>query len=216
MPDELRVVEPERLVFFSDAVVAIAITLLALELPLPASGDHAAFMTSLAANVPEYLSFLISFVVIGLRWVHHHELFRFVARLDSRVTVLNLGWLLLIVITPYMTRVLGEDDLSLVRFGMYAATQALQAAVFALIGWTLVRRGLLRPGTPAQVTAQSMRDALLGASAFAVSIPMFALVGAWAFVCWPVVPLVGARLESARRRRRSGPATGGRAGIDRH
>jgi TMEM175 potassium channel family protein len=211
LPAELQIVEPDRLVFFSDAVLAIAITLLVLDLPLPAGHDHDAFMASLVANTPEYLSFLVSFVVIGLHWVHHHGLFRLVARVNGRVTVLNLGWLLLIVITPYTTRLLGEDDLSLIKFGMYASNQALQSAVFAMIGLVLVHRGLLRSGVPAEVGTRSVRDALLAASAFAVSIPLFALVGAWAFACWLIVPFVGARLLSARRRRpRSRPAgTGG-------
>jgi uncharacterized membrane protein len=206
LPEALRVVDPERLVFFSDAVVAIAITLLALDLPLPAGSDQHAFLASLSANRPEYLSFLISFVVIGLHWVHHHELFRFVARLDNQITVLNLSWLLLIIITPFMTKVLGEDELTLIRFGMYAGTQALQAVVFALLAWTLRRHRLLRPATPAEVVARGGRDALIAASAFALSIPLFAVVEGWAFACWLIVPFVGARLLRSRATRAASPA----------
>jgi uncharacterized membrane protein len=101
----------ERLVLFSDAVVAIAITLLALDLPVPDAHSGEAFAASVADSGPEYVSFLVSFVVIGRHWLNHHTLFRDVARVDARVIVLNLTWLLMVVITPFMTRLLAEDDI---------------------------------------------------------------------------------------------------------
>jgi uncharacterized membrane protein len=200
---EIETLAAERLVFFSDAVVAIAITLLAIDLPLPAGRDQAAFLASLAANAPEYTSFVISFAVIALHWVHHNAMFRYVSRLDGRVVVLNLVWLLLIVITPFMTRLLGGDELTLIRFGMYAGTQALQSTVFAVLGWTLVRHRLLRPGIPDAIARRGAQSSLLAAAAFAVSVPLFALVGPWAFACWAVIPILGSRLLPANRRSRA-------------
>jgi uncharacterized membrane protein len=184
----------ERLVFFSDAVTAIAITLLAIDLPLPVGNDSGAFLASLRANTPAYLSFLISFAVIGVHWRHHHRVFQHVQGLSGRLVLLDFCWLLMIVITPFMTRLIGRDDLSLIRFGMYAGTQTLQTAVFALIGWTLTRQGLFRAGTPARFGLVSARDAAITSAAFAVSIPVYALVHGWAFLCWPAIPFLASRL----------------------
>src|SRR3954452_23319670 len=78
---EVAVGSAERLVFFSDAVVAIAITLLALELPVPTGDTNAAVWHSLGDHLGEYLAFLISFAVIGSHWFGHHQLFRYLGRL---------------------------------------------------------------------------------------------------------------------------------------
>ena len=98
---EVEFISAERLIFFSDAVVAIAITLLALGLPLPAhltsdSTSHEVFH-GMWADRSDYFAFLISFVVIANHWRTHHRLFRYVARLDRRIVTLNLIWLLMVV-----------------------------------------------------------------------------------------------------------------------
>lgn len=72
----------ERLVFFSDAVMAIAITLLTVDLKLPELGEAATsppLPPSSATLTPRFLSFLISFIVIGVYWNSHHRYFQHVA-----------------------------------------------------------------------------------------------------------------------------------------
>ena len=83
----------ERLVFFSDAVFAIAVTLLALEIRLPedAGGlSNLQLFKSLIAIWPKYLSFFISFLVIGNFWIAHHHRYRYIQRYDTRLMLLNL------------------------------------------------------------------------------------------------------------------------------
>src|SRR4051812_19069944 len=123
----------ERMTFFSDAVVAIAITLLAIELPVPDGATSTELWHSLTEHSFEYLAFLISFVVIATHWRGHHRLFRWVRTLDSPVIQLNFGWLLLIVINPFLTRVLTEGEMNFLRFALYAVAQALQACLFAVM-----------------------------------------------------------------------------------
>jgi uncharacterized membrane protein len=193
-PAEIEDPSAERLVLFSDAVVAIAITLLALDLPVPDAHSATTFVASVAEFGAEYVSFLVSFLVIGRHWLNHHALFRDVVRIDARVLVLNLAWLLAVVISPFMTRLLSEDDIGQISFGLYAGTQALLCVVLALLAWALDRPGLLRPGAPAGATRRIRIVSLLWASAFAVSVPVFALVAEWAFLCWWLVPAIGVRL----------------------
>ena len=83
----------ERLVFFSDAVFAIAITLLALDIRLPIEAVHLSdlqLFNSLVDIWPKYLSFLISFLVIGNFWIAHHRRYRYISRYDTRLLLLNL------------------------------------------------------------------------------------------------------------------------------
>jgi hypothetical protein len=70
----------ERLTFFSDAVVAIAITLLAIDLPVPEGSTLHGFWMSVRNDDGHYAAFLISFLVIAAAWFDHHDLFRYVLR----------------------------------------------------------------------------------------------------------------------------------------
>src|SRR5215813_13506086 len=105
---EVEFIASERLIFFTDAVVAIAMTLLAFGLTrqIAAGAGNRAALATLGKGNREYLAFLISFVIIGRHWRAHHRLFRYVSRLDARIISLNMVWLLMIVIMPFATRLL--------------------------------------------------------------------------------------------------------------
>lgn len=186
----------ERLTFFSDAVVAIAITLLAIDLPVPTGATSAEFLHSLDDEVFDYLCFLISFAVIGVHWRAHHSFFRHVERADGPVVLVNLLWLLLVVLTPYFTRVLAEgESVTFLRFSVYATGQAVQLVTMAVLVAVVSRRGWLAPTTPVRLTRRGWVPALISAVAFAVSVPAFLLIGPWAFALWLVLPLVLGRIS---------------------
>jgi uncharacterized membrane protein len=203
---DVDLIGAERLIFFSDAVVAIAITLLALALPLPAVGPHAhnsEVLSALGSTRHAYLPFLISFVVIGTHWRTHHRLFRHVAWLDSRLISINMVWLLMIVVTPYATRVLsGGDANSLgVRFALYAGIQVVTMVALVAMGRHIRGSRLLRPGALSGEVAAEDAIVLAVAAMFAISIPI-AFVTEWAYALW-VAAVLAAR---AVRRARSKPA----------
>jgi uncharacterized membrane protein len=184
----------ERMTFFSDAVVAIAITLLAIELPVPSGATPTEFLASLREGWFEYLAFFISFVVIANHWAAHHRVFRYVRRADPPVVGLNLFWLLLVVLTPFLTRILTEGDIGFVQFAMYAVAQAVQLATFAVMLAVLARRGWLAPDAPRSLTVRGWVHSLAIAACFLLSLPCFLLVGTWAFAVWALVPALGVRL----------------------
>jgi uncharacterized membrane protein len=70
----------DRLIFFSDAVAAIAITLLAIDLPVPTGDTISEFSSSVRHNAGHYLAFLIGFLAISAAWSHHHDIFRYATR----------------------------------------------------------------------------------------------------------------------------------------
>jgi uncharacterized membrane protein len=94
----------ERMILFSDAVFAIAITLLAIELKVPAIlhdiTDHK-LAESLLEMTPKFIGFLISFLIIGHYWTIHHRLFGFVVNFNLRLLWLNLFFLLAVVLMPF-------------------------------------------------------------------------------------------------------------------
>ena len=196
----------ERLGLFSDAVMAIAITLLAIELPVP-SGDSAAVLwASVRHEDGHYAAFLISFAVIAASWSDHYDLFRCITRVDARLRWLNSGWLLMIVLNPFATRLLTTRghptvEAHAMRFGFYALLQVLDA-VLLLAMVTHMRARRQAPDTPPRVLTRIVRESCGMMIAFGVSIPVFFVWrGAW--VLWFALPgVVGLSRRYEQRRRR--------------
>lgn len=95
----------ERMILFSDAVFAIAITLLVIEIKVPEVArdlvtDHV-LAERLAELIPKFIGFIVSFFVIGLYWTVHHRMFGFVVNYTPRLLWLNLFFLLAVVLMPF-------------------------------------------------------------------------------------------------------------------
>jgi uncharacterized membrane protein len=95
--------ELDRLVFFSDAVVAIAITLLALNLKISKAIDAHLTFADFAASWQNFLAFFLSFLIIAVFWKIHHEFFVFIKEISEALLLYNIGWLLFIVLLPFTT-----------------------------------------------------------------------------------------------------------------
>ena len=146
---------PTRLEAFSDGVFAIAITLLILEIKVPHAEQGHGLWAGLLALWPSYIAFLMSFVVILIMWVNHHELLRMVERVNYPILFANGLLLLTVTFVPFPTAVLAEhletaEASAAVAF--YCATFVANGLVWNLLFRTMVRSGLLRPEcTPATI-----------------------------------------------------------------
>jgi uncharacterized membrane protein len=204
---EVEFISAERLIFFSDAVVAIAMTLLAFSLPLPhdigAQASNPRVWDAVWAGRISYLTFLISFLVIANHWRLHHRLFRYVHRLDSRIITLNLAWLLMIVIIPFATKLISGAGGFGVRFSIYAAIQVLTVLTFLLMSRHIRASDLLRPDVPS-FDWDDDAGLLTVAAMFAISIPV-AFKSQWAFALW-IASAPAARAVRRYRDRDPGPA----------
>ncbi len=120
----------ERLVFFSDAVLAIAITLMALEIRLPELEPEVAaeqIGMALQALLPHIGVYVLSFIVIGVYWIVHHRLFRQIRRYDVRLMWFNLVFLMTVAFVPVATNALGS-------YPNLSQTTAFYAISIALVG----------------------------------------------------------------------------------
>lgn len=115
-PAEKKRFQVDRLILFSDAVFAIAITLLIIEIKIPEMGglpvDDQSFWQAFVPSIPKFIGFAMSFALIGLYWSKHHQLFGFVTGYTPKLIFLNLFLLFAIVLMPYTTAVYSEfsDD----------------------------------------------------------------------------------------------------------
>jgi uncharacterized membrane protein len=136
----------ERLIFLSDGVYAIALTLLAVELVLPESAAdlHGRdLMESLLESWPKVLAFLISFTVIANFWVGHNVLFQHVRRFDGGLMWLALLQLLCVAFIPFPTSVIGGHISDPVAQQFYFATLLVTGLVMAALWWYIDSARLL-------------------------------------------------------------------------
>lgn len=207
---EVQLFAAERLAFFTDAVVAIAITLLALELQVPEGDSWGEVRESIGRLSNEYIAFLISFVIIAAAWTGHHAMFRYVTRSDGRLMLLNIGWLLMIVVAPFVTRAIVDDRLFFpVGFLAYATVQVMLAGLMLLMVRHASRQQLFESSTPAAFVSRLRIRLLVPGIPFLLSIPAAFVpgVGQKAFILWVAGPsLLGAAFGFRRRLRRRAEA----------
>jgi uncharacterized membrane protein len=191
----------ERVVFFSDAVFAIAITLLALEIRLPGSvpEDAAALNRALLALAPALFAFAFSFWAIGQYWLAHWRRYDFMVRVDERLAALNLAHLAFITLIPFTTALLADHGDEPGPVVVYAVVVSA-AGVLGTGCWLYARRrGLLDPRlTRAYVRLTALRG-LVVPVVFVTALPLllvhpFAAEAAWLLV-FPLQYLIVRRLR---------------------
>ncbi|WP_217548180.1 TMEM175 family protein [Streptomyces sp. GbtcB6] len=139
--------ESGRVEAFSDGVFAIAVTLLVLDIKVPKTAEGDSLWQALGAQWPSYAAYVVSFLVVGIMWVNHHQLFSYVARVDRKLMFLNLLVLMVVSAVPWPTAMLAEylreDASSHAAAAVYSLVMVLMAAAFQALWWHLTRTGHL-------------------------------------------------------------------------
>jgi uncharacterized membrane protein len=193
--------EFERVAFFSDAVFAIAMTLLVVGIGIP-KGKSSEIADKLSDKDNEIFGFLLSFLVIGLYWLAHHRFFAKLSSVDGRFMRLNLVYLAGIAFMPFPTALVGlyGSDAAVVIV-LYAITLAVVSALEAAMFWHAQRARLLRR----PLDDEALRNYLIASAApaliFLVSIPIAIYVDpGYALLTWllifPAEYLIGKHLRT--------------------
>ncbi|CAN5133652.1 TMEM175 family protein [soil metagenome] len=129
--------EVDRIVYFSDAVFAIAITLLALEIRLPdvASSTMPELLDALVGILPKLSSYAISFWVVATLWMAHHRIFHYIEAFDRRLLLINLLLLMWVALIPFSGSMLGEYGEFQVSVIVYCAHMVLASLNLAWLWW---------------------------------------------------------------------------------
>lgn len=193
----------ERLEAFSDGVIAIAITLLVLQIEVPSSrqGD---LLEELVDLWPSYVAFTLSFAVIGIMWVSHHSMFERIANVDRGLLFLNLLLLMGIAFLPFPTALLARyvqqgGENAEYAAAMYSATMAVIGVFFVLMWNHLLRNPeLLVEGIGAERARTAMVRSLVGPIVYALSIGLAFISPEACFVVYAVIALYFAWGPSSR------------------
>ena len=132
-PTEKRRGDPDRVKTFTDGVFAIIITILVLEIGVPADLPEQSLRDAIGETGPELLAWVISFLVVGMYWVWHRDLFNQVRFVNRDVVWLNLLFMLPAALIPFAASVLGEYHDEATALHLYGAV----LIATALLRWLL-------------------------------------------------------------------------------
>lgn len=194
--NENHAVSFERILFFSDAVFAIVITLLVLELRVPhIEKEHlneAGVRHALVELVPKFLGFIYSFFVVGMMWIEHHRIFRHIGNYDVGLIWRNLLFLLFVAFIPFPTALFSEYIRSQTAFILYVSSFGV-AALAKLWIWNYAvgkRSDLILPGTDDDLIKRISRRSWAVPIVCILAIGMSFIALGLGGLCFLLIPLV--------------------------
>ncbi|MBX7160948.1 MAG: DUF1211 domain-containing protein [Acidimicrobiia bacterium] len=176
-----------RVMAFTDGVFAIAVTLLVLDVTIPAdlaADDLPAALWDLRWQI---FSFFLSFTVIGLYWMLHHKLTSRMRGIDRRFMRWNLVQLAFIAFLPFPTSLVGEHSEAAIAVAVYAVNVAIVSALDTWLFRTASHRGLLDESWPPGATAFALAARFVPVPVFLVSVPIAWVSTSWARWTWILV-----------------------------
>jgi uncharacterized membrane protein len=192
----------ERVVFFSDAVFAIVITLLVLELKVPHLTEHnePALRRALLELLPRVMGFVVSFLIIGLMWIEHHRIFRYIEDYDGGLLWRNLLLLLCVSFVPFPTALFSENFWSRTAFILYTASFGGVATAKLLIWRHAVKANLLKKDVSAALERRIARRSLAVPIACAVAIVLAFVSIFIAPMAFILIPLLARVLDPTTKK----------------
>jgi uncharacterized membrane protein len=189
----------DRLVVFTDAVVAVAITVLVLDLKIPHGLQTGAFQEALAGLWPRFLCYMLSFVVIGVLWIAHHSQFAHIRRANPLLLWLNLFFLMSVALIPFVTSLLSGYGGPLPT-ALYALVLMASCLLLTAEWWYASRNPkLMAEDVPLELRRMGILTPLLVAIVFGTSIGISYVWGAnaaqWSWLLAAVAGPVAARIS---------------------
>ena len=161
-----------RLEAFSDGVIAILITIMVLELRVPRGDD----LVALRPLLPVFLTYVLSFVFLGIYWNNHHHMLHATDRVNGKILWANLHLLFWLSLVPFVTGWMGENHFASVPTAVYGAVMLLAA-----VAYTILQRVILKhQGPDSRLAAAVGKDGKgkLSLACYALAIPL-AFVHQW-------------------------------------
>jgi uncharacterized membrane protein len=161
-----------RLEAFSDGVIAILITIMVLELKVP----HGVDLEALRSLRPVFLTYVLSFVFLGIYWNNHHHMLQLVDRINWRILWANLHLLFWLSLVPFATGWMGENHFASLPTAVYGVVLLL-----AGVAYLVLQRAIIAAQGPGSRLAKAVGEDAKGkasAALYAAAIPL-AFVGSW-------------------------------------
>jgi uncharacterized membrane protein len=159
----------ERLSAFTDGVIAIIITVMVLELRVP----HGADLSALSPLLPVFLTYLLSFEMLGIYWNNHHHMFALTDRITGGILWANLHLLFWLSLTPFVTGWMGENHFAPLPTALYGVVLLLSGVAYFVLEMTIIR---------SQGESSKLKAAVGGDAKGKISVILYAVAIPLAFV----------------------------------
>jgi uncharacterized membrane protein len=174
----------ERLLAFTDGVVAILITIMVLELKVPEGADW----TALRPLLPVFLTYVLSFVFLGIYWNNHHHMFQLCDRINGKILWANQHLLFWLSLIPFVTGWMGRNQFASVPTAAYGIVLLMDAIAYTILQRTLIAEQ--GPGSPLAAAVGNDRKGKLSALLYLAAIPLAFVDQVIADVIYVVVALI--------------------------
>ena len=186
-----------RVEAFSDCVISIAMTIMVFSIKLPAR-DHLTNKIEwdeMLALVPRILSYVFSFVVLGIMWLNHHHLFHLIQKVDEKFLWLNMHLLFWLSLIPFPTSILGNNPFLSKSTAIYGVVMFMAYLSFSLLRRYAIKHKLMYVEeekmlnkTIDKVNRRARTKNFIGMAAYVISIPISFLSVYAAYACFLVAP----------------------------
>jgi uncharacterized membrane protein len=145
-----------RLEAFSDAVIAILMTIMVLELKIPHGGD----LETLAPLLPIFLTYVLSFIYLGIYWSNHHHMFQATKSVNGAVLWANMHLLFWLSIVPFVTGWMGENHFTPLPTAVYGVVLLFAAIAYTILQTTIVRHHQIENALLAEAIGHDLKGKL--------------------------------------------------------
>lgn len=156
----------ERLSAFSDGVIAIIITIMVLELKVP----HGTDMAAITPLVPVFLTYVLSFIVLGIYWNNHHHMFALTDRITGSILWANLHLLFWLSLLPFVTGWMGENHFAPLPTALYGVDLLLSGIAYFILERMIIRSQ--GESSRLRVAVGSDKKGILSVVLYALAIPL--------------------------------------------
>lgn len=157
--------DTDRLEMFTDGVFAIVITLLVLEIRVPEllnSLSSSGFVYELVKLWPKFYVFTLSFAIIYIIWMNHHQIFKRIVKSNNVLMMLNGLCLFFIVLIPFPTALVGEYPFQPVSSVIYGTLLSLTSISHVILYWYVTKEGLFDESIPPEVVEKGFKRMQIG------------------------------------------------------
>lgn len=156
----------ERLSAFSDGVIAIIITIMVLELKVP----HGADMAAITPIVPVFLTYVLSFILLGIYWNNHHHMFALTDRITGGILWANLHLLFWLSLLPFVTGWMGENHFAPLPTAFYGAVLLMSGVAYFILEQLIIRTQ--GEGSRLRVAVGNDKKGIASVVLYALAIPL--------------------------------------------
>lgn len=167
--DQASEMTGDRLGAFTDGVIAIIITIMVLELPVP----HGSSLAALRPVGPLFAAYMLSFVNVGIYWLNHHHMLHLTRRVDGQALLANLHLLFWLSLIPWVIRWAGETEMGTMPVAAYGVVLTMAALAYLLLERAIIR---------AEGKNSKIREAFRSAGKERLSLALYAIAVPLAFV----------------------------------